>query len=40
MQAVFDMHHLAHCQSRLTQAGSAIRGMDVARMKKDSGPSG
>jgi len=34
MQAVFDMHHLAHCQSRMTQGGSAIGNMDVAKMKK------
>jgi len=35
MQAVFDMHHLAHCQSRLAHSGSAISGMDVAKMKRD-----
>jgi enoyl-CoA hydratase len=34
MQAVFDMHHLAHCQSRLSHGGSAIGDMDVAKMKK------
>jgi enoyl-CoA hydratase len=38
MQAVFDMHHLAHCQQRLThETGSAIGGMDVGKMKKGGG---
>ncbi len=33
MQAVFDMHHLAHCHARLS-TGNAIQGMDVKTMKK------
>jgi len=37
MQAVFDMHHLAHCHSRLRSgsAGDSISGMNVEKMKKD-----
>jgi enoyl-CoA hydratase len=34
MQAVFDMHHLAHCHSRMSHGGNAISGMDVGKMKK------
>jgi enoyl-CoA hydratase len=34
MQAVFDMHHLAHCQARLTHEGNAISNMDVDKMKR------
>lgn len=34
MQAVFDMHHLAHSHSRLKHAGDAISGMDVKKMKQ------
>jgi enoyl-CoA hydratase len=34
MQAVFDMHHLAHSHSRLQFAGNAISGMDVGKMKQ------
>jgi enoyl-CoA hydratase len=35
MQAVFDMHHLAHSHSRL-RSGDAISGMNVEKMKKGS----
>jgi enoyl-CoA hydratase len=34
MQAVFDMHHLAHSHSRLRHQGNAISGMNVDKMKK------
>jgi len=33
MQAVFDMHHLAHAQSRLLNQGNSIAGQNVASMK-------
>ena len=36
MQAVFDMHQLAHAHSELT-TGSAIMGMTVDSMKSSSG---
>ncbi len=36
MQAVFDMHHLAHAHSRLVHGGNAISGQSIASMKSAS----
>ncbi len=36
MQAVFDMHHLAHAQSRILNEGSSIKGQTVSSMKAAS----
>ena len=33
MQAVFDMHHLAHAQSRILHEGNSIAGQDIKSMK-------
>jgi enoyl-CoA hydratase len=33
MQAVFDMHHLAHAQSRILNQGNSIKGQTVESMK-------
>lgn len=36
MQAVFDMHHLAHAQSRILNQGNAIQGQSIKSMKAAS----
>ncbi len=36
MQAVFDMHHLAHAQSRIMHEGNSIAGQDIKSMKEAS----
>ncbi len=36
MQAVFDMHHLAHAQSRIMHQGNSIAGQDIKSMKAAS----
>jgi enoyl-CoA hydratase len=36
MQAIFDMHHLAHAQSRIQSGGNAIAGQTIGSMKAAS----
>jgi enoyl-CoA hydratase len=36
--ALFDLHHMAHGQSRLLNAGDSVGGLDVKAMKEKGGP--
>lgn len=37
MEAIFDLHHLAHAQSQILYAGSSVGGKDAAAMKSGNG---
>jgi hypothetical protein len=37
MATVFDLHHLAHANSRIQNEGDGIKGMDVKSMKAAAG---
>jgi enoyl-CoA hydratase/carnithine racemase len=34
MTAIFDLHHMAHAQSQILNAGNVVGGLDIAAMKK------
>jgi enoyl-CoA hydratase len=34
MSAIFDLHHMAHAQSQILNAGNGVGGLDIAAMKK------
>jgi enoyl-CoA hydratase len=37
MSAIFDLHHMAHAQSQILNAGNTVGGLDIAAMKKAGG---
>lgn len=37
MEAIFDLHHLAHAQSQILYAGNSVGGKDAAAMKSANG---